>query len=315
MLDALARSCFHGLAGSHAIRRLASRYGMRRPTSFARRFIAGESVAEAITAARRLQSQGRLITLDHLGESVADADSARAAVGDYRTIIEQVEAAGIERNLSVKLTQLGLDLDRSLCLDNLRRLLDAAAAGDFFIRIDMESSAHVQPTLDVFGTVWDAGYRNVGLVLQSYLRRSMADLEALNRLGVRIRLVKGAYSEPPEVAYGDKAGVDAAFVEMTARLLRDGTRPAIATHDPAILASTRAYAHAHDISPARFEFQMLYGVRRDLQAALIRAGCQLRVYVPFGEQWFPYFMRRLGERPANLMFVLRSLVEERAAPL
>lgn len=315
MFDTLAKSIFHGLAGSPTIGRLASRYGMRRPTSFARRFIAGETTSEAIEAARRLQARGRLITLDHLGESVDGSVAATAAVEDYLTIIQEIEAAGVERNLSLKLTQLGLDVDRDLCQANLRRILDLARAGDFFIRIDMESSAHVGPTLDLFEAIWRAGYRNVGLVLQSYLRRSRDDLERLNRLGVRIRLVKGAYSEPPEVAYHDKAEVDAAFVEMTARLLSDGTYPAIATHDPAILTSTRAYARAHDIPPDRFEFQMLYGVRRDLQAGLIRAGFRLRVYVPFGTQWFPYFMRRLGERPANLMFVLRSLAAERAAPL
>lgn len=314
MLDALSKAVFHGLAGSSAVRRLASRYGMRKPSSFARRFIAGETVDEAIAAARQLEANGRTITLDQLGESVETADEATRAVATYLESIERIEASGVGRNLSLKLSQLGLDVDPGLCLDNIRRILDVAQPHDFFVRIDMESSAYVDRTLDMFDTLWTAGYRNLGTVLQSALKRSGRDLERLNQLGARVRLVKGAYTEPPDIAFHDKADVDAAFVRMTEQLLTEGHYPAIATHDPAILASACELATARDVGRDRFEFQMLFGVRRDLQASLLASGYRVRVYVPFGRQWFPYFMRRLGERPANVTFVVRSLVEEAIAP-
>jgi proline dehydrogenase len=179
------------------------------------------------------------------------------------------------------------------------------------VRIDMENSAFTQVTLDVFQTMWQQGYRNAGVVLQSALPRSVDDARRMNELGARVRVVKGAYKEPRSVAYQDKAQVDAAFVEITKLLLSEGTYPAIATHDPAMIAAARAYAAQHRIDPARFEFQMLYGIRRDLQAQLTAAGFRLRVYVPFGREWFPYFMRRLGERPANVGFVMRAVLAER----
>jgi proline dehydrogenase len=309
MLGTLSKAFFHGLARTSMLKKIASRYGMRRPASFARRFIAGETVAEAIEAARALHAAGLTTTLDFLGESVATSAEADAATRQYLAIIDAVIGSGIERNLSVKLTQLGLDIDRVTCIDNLRRMLDKRGER-FFVRIDMEGSAYTDQTLDVFETLWDQGYRQLGVVLQSCLRRSEADARRINRLGARIRLVKGAYKEPASIAYQQKSEVDEAFVSIMRLLLAEGTLPAIATHDPAMIDATKAFAAARGVARDRFEFQMLYGIRRDLQAALAREGYGMRVYVPFGREWFPYFMRRLGERPANVVFVLRSLTRE-----
>jgi proline dehydrogenase len=283
---------------------------MRRPESFARRFIAGETVEEAIDAARSIEARGKTQTLDYLGESVGSIAAADHATREYLRVIDAVAAAGIGRNVSLKLTQLGLTVDRATCVDNLRRILDAAGVHQFFVRIDMENSPYTQVTLDVFETIWQQGYRNVGVVLQSYLPRSVEDVRRMNELGVRVRLVKGAYKEPRGVAYQDKASVDAAFVDIMKALLTGGSYPAIATHDPEMIAATRGFAAKQQIPAQSWEFQMLYGIRRDLQAALVSDGFGLRVYVPFGREWFPYFMRRLGERPANVGFVIRSLLRE-----
>ena len=311
MLDALPKAAFSVLAGSSLLKRLASRYGMRRSGSFARRFIAGETVAEAIDAARVIEQQGLMVTLDLLGESVANPEEALAATRAYVEAVQAIEAAGVGRNISLKLTQLGLDIDRATCIDNLRRVLDAASPGGFFVRIDMENSPYTDATIDVLETVWKIGYRNVGTVIQSYLKRSPKDIDHLNSMGVRVRLVKGAYREPKEVAFQLKSEVDAAFVELMRTLLRHGTYPAIATHDPEMIAATTSFASEQQLPKDRFEFQMLYGIRRDLQASLSREGYPFRVYVPFGKEWFPYFMRRLGERPANVGFVVRSLFREK----
>lgn len=312
MISSLSKALFQGLAGSRPLQRLASRFGMRRPDSFARRFVAGETVDEAIAVARRLEAAGLSQTLDLLGESVASMAAADAATRAYLEVIRRVADAGVGRNLSLKLTQLGLPVDRATCVDNLRRVLDAAGACDFFVRIDMEESALTQVTLDIFQTIWQQGYRNVGVVLQSYLPRSLEDARAMNALGARVRLVKGAYKEPRAVAYQAKADVDRAFVEIMRLLLAEGTYPAIATHDPRMIEATRAVARERRLGTDAYEFQMLYGVRRDLQAALAGEGCRVRIYLPFGRQWYPYFMRRLGERPANVAFVLRSLLSERS---
>jgi proline dehydrogenase len=219
-------------------------------------------------------------------------------------------AAGIERNISLKLTQLGIDVDRATCVDNLRRILEPAARCDFFVRIDMENSPYTARTLEIFETLWEQGYRSVGVALQSYLYRTERDVRRMNDLGARVRLVKGAYKEPPSVAYQQKADVRASFVKLAQLLLDDGTYPAIATHDPEALEQVCAYAKERAIPHERFEFQLLYGIRRDLQLSLVKQGHRVRVYVPFGREWFPYFMRRLGERPANVAFVLRSLIRE-----
>jgi proline dehydrogenase len=312
MIAGVSKAVFSTLATSGILKRLASRYGMRRPQSFARRFVAGETLAEAIATAQSLERQGLTVTMDHLGESVTASEPALAATRDYIETIRAAAAAGISRNLSVKLTQIGLDVDRATATDHLRRVLEAAAEADFFVRIDMEGSAYTAQTLDIFESLWGIGYRNVGVVIQSCLRRSADDVARLNTLGARVRLVKGAYREAKDVAFQTKTEVDAQFVELMRLLLTRGTYPAIATHDPAMIAATQQHAESQRIDKSRFEFQMLFGIRRDLQTALAAAGHPFRVYVPFGKEWFPYFMRRLGERPANVGFVLKSLVREEA---
>jgi proline dehydrogenase len=310
MIDSLSKALFHSLAGNQTLQRISSRYGMRSAESFARRFIAGETVDDAIAAARTIEADGKTQTLDYLGESVGSIAAADQATRAYLTVIEAIARAGIGRNISLKLTQLGLTVDRATCVDNLRRILDASGTHRFFVRIDMENSPYTQVTLDVFETIWQQGYRSVGVVLQSCLPRSAEDVRRLNELGARVRLVKGAYKEPRGVAYQDKASVDAAFVDIMKVLLTGGTYPAIATHDPAMIAATRDFAAKQQIAQKSWEFQMLYGIRRDLQTSLVGDGYGLRVYVPFGREWFPYFMRRLGERPANVGFVIRSLLRE-----
>jgi proline dehydrogenase len=311
MLDAASKAFFQTLSHSRALKALASRYGMRGQTAFARRFIAGESVDDAIAAVRRLEAQGLHHTLDHLGESVTTLEGTETCTREYLEVIEEVARAGVERNLSLKLTQLGLDVDRAICVDNLRRILAAGERHGFFVRIDMESSKYTSATLDIFETLWKLGSRNVGVVLQSSLRRTEEDFERVNRLGARIRLVKGAYKEPGDIAYQAKSDVDAAYLRLAKRLLGQATYPAIATHDEAILEEVKQFAAARAIPKDRYEFQMLYGIRRDLQTSLAAAGYRMRIYVPFGREWFPYFMRRLGERPANVGFVIRSLIAER----
>jgi proline dehydrogenase len=311
MLDATSKAFFHSLAQIRLLQRIASRYGMAPGTGFARRFIAGESIEEAVAAVQGVAAQGLLLTLDYLGESVGTSEAADAATRDYLRILDTIVASGIERNVSLKLTQLGLDVDRATCVDNLRRILDPATEHGFFVRIDMENSPYTDVTLQIFETLWGQGYRNIGVVLQSYLMRTEADVRRINTLGARIRLVKGAYKEPKTVAYQKKSDVDAAFVRLMKMLLDESHYPAIATHDPVMIDATKAYAAEKGYAKNRFEFQMLYGIRRDLQTALAADGYPMRLYVPFGSQWFPYFMRRLGERPANVGFVLKGLVRER----
>jgi len=306
-----AKGIFFALSRSAALKRLASKYGMRSRDSFARRFIAGETVEEAIDTSRRVQSEGLHLTLDYLGESVRTSEEATAATRAYVRLLDVIVAAGIERNISLKLTQLGASIDRATCVDNLRRILDPAGRHDFFVRIDMENSPWTQMTLDIFETLWQQEYRKVGVALQSALYRTERDVQRMNELGARVRLVKGAYKEPESVAYARKADVDTAFLRLTRLLLDEGTYPAIATHDPAMIDGTRAYAAERGIDKNRFEFQMLYGIRRDLQGTLSGAGYAVRLYIPFGREWFPYFMRRLGERPANLGFVIRGIVREK----
>jgi proline dehydrogenase len=310
MLDTVSKAFFTLLARSRVLKHLASRYGMRRETSAARRFIPGETLDDAISAGRALAAQGLLATFDHLGEGVATRDEAASATREYLDVIGALIAAGVDRNISLKLTALGLDIDRATAVDNLRRILELAEPAGFFIRVDMESSSHVAVTLDVFETLWQQGYRQIGAVLQSALYRSEQDLERLSALGARIRLVKGAYREPKAVAHQRKADVDAAYARMMKRLLTGGTYPAIATHDPVMIEQAKRWAADGQIAASRFEFQMLYGIRRDLQSALVKAGYRVRIYVPFGREWFPYFMRRFGEHPANVWFVLRGIATE-----
>jgi proline dehydrogenase len=312
MFAATSKAVFHGLAQIPSLQRLASKYGMAPRSGFARRFIAGETVDEAVTCVQDLRHQGLLLTLDYLGESVSSAAAAAAAAADYVRIIDAIVASGIERNISLKLTQLGLDVDRATAVDNMRRILEASDANGFFVRIDMENSPYTDATLGIFETLWQQGHRQIGTVIQSYLKRSETDIRRLNTLGSRVRLVKGAYKEPKEVAFQKKSEVDAAFVELMQLLLDQGTYPAIATHDPDMIEATKTYARSKGYTQDRFEFQMLYGIRRDLQSALVKEGYRVRVYVPFGKQWYPYFMRRLGERPANVAFVLKGILSDRS---
>jgi proline dehydrogenase len=305
-----SKAFFYALSRSALLKRLASRYGLRTSASFASRFIAGETIDTAIAASKRLQAQGFLITLDHLGEGVSTLDAATVATSEYVRVMDVIVASGIERNISLKLTQLGIDVDRATCVDNMRRVLEPASRTGFFVRIDMENSAYTGRTLEIFETLWEQEYRNVGVALQAYLYRTEKDVHRMNELGARVRLVKGAYKEPAAVAYQRKEEVDAAFVRLARQLLDRGTNPAIATHDEGVIADVRAYAALRGITNDQFEFQMLYGIRRDLQASLAASGYRMRVYVPFGRDWFPYFMRRLGERPANLAFVVKAVFRE-----
>src|SRR6186997_1388660 len=245
MLHSASKAFFHLLARIDPLKALASRYGMRHPSSFARRFIAGESIEEAIAAAREVEAGGFLQTLDYLGESVTSLAAADAATREYLRIIDAVVASGIGRNLSLKLTQLGLDVDRASAIDNLRRIFDSADG--FFVRIDMESSAYTDVTLDIFETLWNHGYRNMGVVLQSEMQRSEQDARRVITLGARIRLVKGAYREPKAIAYQKKADVDAAYVRLLKLLLSEGNYPAIATHDPAMIDIAKQHAAQHKI--------------------------------------------------------------------
>jgi proline dehydrogenase len=286
---------------------------MATPRSFGRRFIAGERVEDAIEAVRALQARGLGVTLDFLGESVATTEQATAAVAEYQRLIDVVVASGVERNLSLKLTQIGLAIDRATCVDNMRRILEPAKRHDFFVRIDMEGSAYTEVTLEVLETLWGLGYHNIGIVLQSYLYRTERDLRRMIELGIRVRLVKGAYRESASVAYQLKEDVDGAYLRQMRLLVDHGANPAFATHDEALLREIRGYASERHVPSDRYEFQMLYGIRRDLQASLRADGYHVRVYVPFGREWFPYFMRRLGERKENIWFVIRALMGEKAS--
>jgi len=310
MVDRASKTFFHLLARSGVLKKMASRYGMRHPTSFARRFIAGETVEEAIEAARALEAKRLHLTLDLLGESVTSLDTADAATREYLAVIDAVTKSGIEPNLSLKLTQLGLDVDKASAVDNLRKILERAEPAGFFVRIDMENSPYTDVTLEIFETLWQQGYRQIGIVLQSALHRSERDLQRITALGARVRLVKGAYKEPKSVAYQTKSDVDAAYARMMRTVLSTGHYQAIATHDPVMIDLAKQVAREHNLAADRFEFQMLYGIRRDLQTSLVKEGYRVRVYVPFGREWFPYFMRRLGERPANIAFVVRAILGE-----
>jgi proline dehydrogenase len=271
------------------------------------RFVAGVTLNEATEAVRKLNAAGMTATLDYLGESVFSAEEAGAAATQYVAVLHAIERAGTDCNASLKLTQMGLDVDRALCVRNVERLVAQAAQFGNFIRIDMEGSDYTQVTLDIHRELF-AKHQNVGVVIQAYLYRSEEDIRALNLMGARVRLCKGAYNEPAGVAFPEKADVDKNFVKLMQLLLSEGNYPGIATHDERMIEATRDYATRHGIATDRFEFQMLYGIRRDLQEQLVRDGYRMRVYVPYGEEWYPYMMRRMAERPANIMFVLKGAV-------
>ena len=278
---------------------------------FASRFVAGETIETGVQAAVELARRDITATLDLLGESVTVEAEAVAARDLYLQMLDRMAASGVEVNVSVKLTQMGLDIDEELCRANMVRILDRARALSGFVRLDMEGSAYTQRTLDFFTRHLFGPYgAHCGVVIQSMLRRSERDVEDLIAMRARVRLCKGAYLEPPAVAFPEKADVDRSYVKLMRRLLAEGNYPGPATHDEAIIGQAREYAARERIGHERFEFQMLYGVRRDLQTRLRRAGHNMRVYIPFGTQWYPYLMRRLAERPANIAFLLGSMVKE-----
>jgi proline dehydrogenase len=278
---------------------------------FASRFVAGETIEQGVAAAKELKGRGIGTSLDLLGESVTQAAEAVAAKDQYLLMLDRLATSGADVNVSVKLTQMGFDIDEDLCGRNMLEILDRARALGGFVRLDMESSAYTQRTLDFFyHRLFPTHSAHCGVVIQSALRRSEADVDELIERKARVRLCKGAYLEPPAVAFADKADVDRNYVILMERLLLKGNYPGIATHDEAIISQARQFVQLHDIPPARFEFQMLYGVRRDLQEMLRQAGFNMRVYVPFGTQWYPYLMRRLAERPANIAFMLGNVLKE-----
>ena len=277
----------------------------------ATRFVAGETLDAGVGVVHDLNRAGLSASLDLLGESVRDPAEARAARDVYLRLLDRLHERGLDANVSVKLTQMGLDVDEALCLENMRAIVGRARIHGSFVRIDMEQSEYVERTLRLFTERLHPEFGNVvGVVLQSALRRTERDVEDMIALGARVRLCKGAYKEPADVAFPKKRDVDACYVASMERLLERGNYPGLATHDARIIAHARAFARRRDIPLTRFEFQMLHGVRRDLQHALVGDGYRVRVYVPFGDHWYPYLMRRLAERPANLAFIAGNLLRE-----
>jgi proline dehydrogenase len=271
------------------------------------RFVAGEELDEAISAARVCNDQGMLVSLDYLGENVATAADAQRARDAYLEVFDRIAAEKLNANVSCKLTQLGLDLSPEFCEGQVLSIVERAASYDNFLRVDMEGSAYTERTIDVVKKVRLCSPA-IGTVIQAYLYRSEQDIQDLLAIGCRIRLCKGAYQEPPQVAYPKKEDVDGNYVKLASLLLPSGFYHGIATHDPRMIAATIRIAVENRVSKDDFEFQMLYGVRTDLQRRLVRDGYRLRIYIPYGRDWFPYFMRRLAERPANLAFFARNFL-------
>ncbi len=273
---------------------------------FSSRFVAGSNLDQALAVCRELNSEAIGVTLDVLGESVSSLSEAAGARDAYLRTLSTIHEKRIQGNVSLKLSQFGIDLSADVCRANVGQLVERAAALDGFVRVDMESSQYTDRTLDLVCDL-HAKYHTVGTVIQAYLYRSKKDIEMLNERGIRVRLCKGAYLEAAGVAFPQKAQVDANYIELMRLLLDKGVYPAIATHHEQMIAATQTYAASRNISRDAFEFQMLYGIRRDLQRQLAKEGYHVRVYVPFGEAWYPYYMRRLAERPANMLFILRNM--------
>lgn len=301
----LARALVLKVAETPAFRNWVKR--SRLTQGLVRRFIAGEDVETALAVASRLNSEGFLVALDYLGEDTRRVEDAQQATNQYIQLLERIAECGVNACISIKLTQLGLDLGCKIARENLGRVLEAARSLKNFVWVDMESSKHTQAILDVFCELY-MRYPNSGTVLQSYLYRTPQDLERLLSLGARVRLVKGAYAEPRQVAYPDKKSVDRQFKVLMERLLERGNEPAIATHDTRLIEHAKQYAAQLGLDKSKYEFQLLYGIRRELQKQLVAEGYRTLIYVPYGEQWYPYFSRRIAERPANLYFVLRNLL-------
>jgi len=275
----------------------------------ATRFVAGQTLDQALEVSRKINAEGIAVTLDHLGESVTSLEEAAAARDVYLRTLPAIHETGIQGNVSVKLTQFGLDFSYDQCRANIEQLVRRAAGLKSFVRVDMESSEYTGRTLDVV-TDLHQRYGAVGVVIQAYLHRSKGDVEKLCARGIRVRLCKGAYLEPPEVAFQKKSEVDRSFIELMKLLLAKGQYPAFATHDEKIIRQIEDYVASKRIPRDAFEFQMLYGIRRDLQKRLAAGGYRLRLYVPFGKAWYPYYMRRLAERPANVLFIMRNLFRQ-----
>jgi proline dehydrogenase len=309
MLAAALRALFLWLSNRRWMARLALGTPLLRRTPL--RFVAGTTLHQAVVAVRTLNAGGASATLDVLGEAVTDRASADRAAAEYVAAIERIAVEGLDANVSIKLTQMGLDLGVSECLAVLAPVVDAGRRHGIFVRIDMESSEYTDRTLEVVERLRAAGH-DIGPAIQSYLFRSPADVERLAAGRVRTRICKGAYAESPEVAHQDRDAIGHAFVGLCDRLLEADAYPGVATHDPDMIERVAALARQRGIGPDRFEYQMLYGIRRDLQRQLLARGYRLRVYVPYGTEWYPYFMRRLAEQPANVLFVVRSIFGERS---
>ena len=301
------RSLLISLSHRRSLARLAVRSPLTRPV--VARFVAGETLTQALPAVAALKRAGLRTTVDVLGESVTSPEHATAAVERYLATIAALSERGLDPNVSVKLSQMGLGIDSDLCQANVMRIVEAVRGVNGFVRFDMEDHAWTDATLTVWRAAHDA-YPQVGVVVQSALRRSSADVDAIIAVGGHVRLCKGAYDEPSTVAYRTKAAVDANYARLMERLLLSDLHPALATHDPRLIAKAIQIVEREGIGRDRFEFQMLYGVRRDLQRTLLDRGYAVRIYVPYGQEWYPYFMRRLAERPANVGFMLRAIFKE-----
>jgi proline dehydrogenase len=304
------RSAFIALSHNRSLRRFAEHasFGGR----FASRFVAGFEIEDALRVCSQVNGQGMHVTLDSLGESVTNADQAHRSADVYHQLLDYIAARKLDSNISVKLTQMGLTLDPALAEQIAADLTRHAQSTGNFVRIDMEDSAVTQITLDIVRRIHaHAELRgNIGIVIQSYLYRSQADIESLIADGIRVRLCKGAYKEPAEVAFPKKADVDASYIKLSNMLLQSPIYHGLATHDEKMIDAAKTFAAQHGIDRSQFEFQMLFGVRRDLQRKLVAEGYNVRVYVPFGREWYPYTMRRLAERPANVLFIAKNLLRK-----
>lgn len=302
----MLRQTFLTLSNSKELQNIALHNGAAR--KIALRFVAGETLDQAVEAIRALNKKGITATFDHLGENTSTEAEARAAADSYIEVLRRIVSSGINSNVSLKLTQMGLDVDEEICFQNVARICECARDVDNFVRIDMESSLYTDRTLNIFRRLWhESGYRNVGVVLQAYLYRTVNDVKEMNSIGARVRLCKGAYNEPESVAFPKKSDVDANYAKLTKLLLTEGNYPGLATHDSRLIEYAKRFAQKKGIDRSRFEFQMLYGIRRKEQADLAAEGYNMRVYVPYGQEWYPYFMRRLAERPANVVFIMGNL--------
>ncbi|WP_317851407.1 proline dehydrogenase [Neobacillus bataviensis] len=304
-MELLMRNMFQSLGKNTSANKLAKKYGLR---FGAGRFVAGESIKTAIEAVTKLNRDGKVVTLDHLGEFVYTEEEAQESAAMCIQTLDAIAESGVKSNLSLKMTSLGLDISRELCMKNMRKILDRAKLHQNFVRIDMEDYDHCQVSLDIYKELRKE-YDNVGLVIQAYLYRTEQDIADLNLLKANLRLVKGAYKESPNVAFPEKKDVDENFKKIIKQHLLNGNYTAIATHDESMIEYTKSLVREHQIPNEQFEFQMLYGICEDIQAKLVKEGYKVRVYVPYGVDWFGYFMRRLAERPANVWFVLKNLLK------